>query len=66
MHSYLVNVFWNHACLDELIDSYLHSLALCLCPKCYRGSEDSMFVHIVFKCNYSNLCMNLGELPYFI
>jgi hypothetical protein len=34
--------------------------------KCYRGSEDSMFVHIIFKYKYYTLCMNLGELPYFI
>jgi hypothetical protein len=37
-----------------------------LCSKWYRGSEDSMFVHIVFKCKHYKLCTNLGELPYFI
>ena len=66
LHSYLMNGFWTQVCLDKRIDSYQYSLYLVLCSKWYRGSEDSMFVHIVFKCKNSKLCMNLGELPYFI
>ncbi len=59
MHSYLVIVGLKLFLIRIFSSSWL-------CSKWYRGSEDSMFVHIVFKCNYSNLCMNLGELSYFI
>ena len=46
--------------------SYLCSIAHFLCFKWFWGSEDAMFVHLVFKCNHSNRCINLGELSYFI
>ena len=46
--------------------SYLCSLARFWCLKWFWGSEDAMFMHLVFKCNYSNRCINLGELSYFI
>jgi hypothetical protein len=46
--------------------SYLYSLALVMCFKWYRGSDDSMFMHFIFKFKNYNWCTNLGELPYFI
>jgi hypothetical protein len=65
-HSYLVNLFGLNLTLISVL-ILLYSFVLMFCFKWYRGSEDSMFVHIVFKCNKnSNLCMDLGELPYFI
>jgi hypothetical protein len=66
LHSYLINLFGLKFTLISVL-ILLYSLVLMYRFKWYRGSEDSMFVHIVFKCNKnSNLCMNLGELPYFI
>jgi hypothetical protein len=61
LHSYLVNLFGlNFTLISILI--LLYSFVLMFCFKWYRGSEDSIFVHIVFKCNKnSNLCMNLGS-----
>jgi hypothetical protein len=58
MHSYLVIVGLKLFLISILSLSWL-------CSKWYRGSEDSMFMHIVFKCKHYKLCTNLGELPYF-
>ena len=46
-----------------LLSLWIH---LFLCFRGYRRSEDSMFVHLVFKYNNSKLCTNIGELLYFL
>jgi hypothetical protein len=59
--------FWTKVHFDKRIDSFVFSHAHGCILNDIEGVEDSMFVHIVFKCNKnSNLRINLGELPYFI
>src|SRR5664279_5175110 len=51
-------------CFDLfLIYSLLHLL---LCFKTLWGSDDSIFVHFVFKCKNSKWCINIGELLYLL
>jgi hypothetical protein len=61
-----VNIFWTKVHFDKRIDSFVLSHAHVCILNAIEGVRIPCLCILYSNAKKSNLCMNLGELPYFI